>query len=167
MANLNTHEALLEEVRALRAALDRDVAEAGDERITQPNTFDEWSFKDVIGHLTDWRMLTAARLEAAQHGGEPTVPGPGNLNEEDEIDEINRWFFEQNRKKSVAEVLRESNDTFDRVEKALAALPEEDLFTKDRFPWLEGYALAAVIEGTSEHYRVDHEPAIRAWLAKE
>jgi hypothetical protein len=167
MTELNNRAALQEAVRTLRSDIDRDVAEAGEDRMAQPNAFDEWSFKDVIAHLTDWRLLTAARLEAALHGGEPVVPWPANLNEDDHIDEINRWFYEQNRDKSIAEVLRESNDTFDRVEKALAALPEDDLFTKDRFPWLEGYALSAVIDGTREHYRVDHEPAIRAWLTQE
>ena len=84
------------------------------------------------------------------------------------LDEINRWFFETNRDKPLAAVLRESRETFERVERAIAALPEADLLEPGRFPWLGGAALGpAVVSGTLLHYREEHEPAIRAWLARD
>jgi hypothetical protein len=167
MEDLNTREGLLNTMRGLRDALDRDVAEAGEARMEQPGSFGDLTFKDIIVHLTGWREVTAARLEAAQRGEEPVFPWPAQLTEEEDTDEINRWFYEAGRDKPVADVLRESRETFDRVERAIAALPEDDLFERDRFPWLQGYALGpGVVEGTREHYRVDHEPEIRAWLAR-
>jgi hypothetical protein len=166
MEQLNTRAALLGTVRGLREDLERVVAEAGAERVEQPGSFDELSFKDVIAHLTSWRHTTAARLEAGLRGGEPVFPWPADLSEDHNLEEINRWFYETNRDKPLAEVLSESRATFERVERAIAALPEDDLFTPSRFPWLEGYTLGpAVVHGTYEHYHIDHEPAIRAWLA--
>jgi non-ribosomal peptide synthetase component F len=51
---------------------------------------------------------------------------------------------------------------------ALAALPEEDLMEPGRFPWLGAEALGpAVVGGTYLHYHEDHEPDIRAWLARD
>ncbi len=168
LEQLNTREALLDVVRGLREDIERVVAEAGEERMEQPGSFGELTLKDVIAHLTSWRLTTAARLEAGLHGEEPAFPWPAHLNEDEDTDEINRWFFETNRDKPVASVLRESRETFERVERAIAALPEDDLFEADRFPWLEGYALGpGVVHGTLEHYRIDHEPEIRAWLAQE
>jgi hypothetical protein len=167
LEQLNTRAGLLETVRELREDLERAIAEAGEERMEQPGSFGELTFKDVIAHLTGWRLTTAARLEAGLSGEEPVFPWPAHLEEDKDTDEINRWFFETNRDKPVADVRRESRETFDRVERAIATLPEDALFVPDRFPWLQGYTLGpAVVHGTSEHYRIDHEPEIRDWLAR-
>ena len=166
MNQLTTPAELLETVQGLRAELDQTVAGIDPARIEQPGSFGEWSFKDLIAHLTAWRILTAERLEAPLRGDEPNVPWPAHLTEEENTDEINQWIFETNRDKSLETVMEESNATFDRVEQAITRLSEDDLFTHDRFPWLEGYALKAVVDGTWEHYHVDHKPDIEAWLAQ-
>ncbi len=167
MEQLNSRAALLDAVRGLREELERVVAEAGEARMEQPGSFGEWTFKDLIAHLTGWRQTTAARLEAGLHREEPVFPWPAQLDEEADLDEINRWFFETNRDKPLAAVLRESRETFERVERAIAALPEADLLQPGRFPWLGGAALGpAVVRGTLGHYHEEHEPDIRAWLAR-
>ena len=167
MEQLNSRAALLDAVRGLREELERVVAEAGEARMEQPGSFGEWTFKDLIAHLTGWRQTTAARLEAGLRGEEPVFPWPDHLDEEDDLGDINRWFFETNRDKPLAAVLRESRETFERVERAIAALPEDDLLQPGRFPWLGGAALGpAVVHGTLGHYHEEHEPDIRAWLAR-
>ena len=167
MEQLNSREALLDAVRGLREELERVVAEAGEARMEQPGSFGEWTFKDLIAHLTGWRQATAARLEAGLRGEEPVFPWPAQLDEEDDLGEINRWFYETNRDKSLTAVLRESRETFERVERAIAALPEADLLEPGRFPWLGEAALGpAVVRGTLGHYHEEHEPDIRAWLAR-
>src|SRR5207253_1611103 len=125
----------LDTVRGLREELERDIAEVGPERMEQPGSFGEWTFKDVITHLTGWRLVTAARLEAGLRGTEPVFPWPAHFNEEHDTDAINRWFYETNRDKPLVEVLRESRDTFQRVERAIASMPEDDLLTPGRFRW--------------------------------
>lgn len=169
MEELNTREALLTTMRELRAEIDRVVAEAGAERAVQPGSFDEFSLKDVIAHLTGWRQMTAARLEAGLNHEEPVVPWPDHFDEEHDTDGINAWFYEQNRDKSLAEVIAESNDTFDRVERTIATMPEDDLLGPSRFEWLswtnEGLG-PAVVRGSYGHYHEEHEPAVREWLAR-
>jgi hypothetical protein len=164
-----SREALQDTVRGLREDLERVIAEAGEERMEQPGSFGEWTFKDVIAHLTGWRQVTAARLEAGLGGTEPVFPWPAHLDEEHHTDEINRWFFETNRDKPLAEVLRDSRAAFERVERAIATLPEDDLLQPGRFPWLhwtdDGLG-PAVVRGTFDHYHEEHGPAIRAWLAR-
>lgn len=168
MARLDSREALLGAVRELREDLERAIAEAGEARVERPGGFGEWTFKDVIAHLTAWRLTTAARLEAGLRRQAPFFPWPARLSEEHDTEAINRWFYAANRDKPVAAVLRESRETFDRVERAIATLPEDDLLRPGRFPWLGDWALGpAVVSGTYLHYREDHEPAIRAWLARD
>ena len=97
------------------------------------------------------------------------MPWPASLDVDDvdegDVDEINRWFHERNQDKPLADILRESDETFDRVERAIAAAPEPDLLEPDRFPWSQGWALGPeVIEGTRDHYR-EHEADLKHWLA--
>jgi hypothetical protein len=167
MDQLNSRAALLDTVRGLRADLEGVIAEVGEARMEEPGSFGDWTFKDVLSHLTGWRLTTAARLEAGLRHEEPVFPWPAPLDEEHYTDEINRWFFETNHDKPVAEILRESRETFARVERAIEALTEDDLLLPDRFPWLGGWPLGpGVVSGTYDHYHEDHEPAIRAWLAR-
>lgn len=162
MTDLNSREGMLAAVRALRAEIERVGAATGDGRRTRPGGETEWTVEDVIAHLTSWRLTTAARLEAASSGTEPTMPWPASLDEERDLDEINRWFFAENRDKPLATIVEESRQSFQRVERALAALPEHDLFAPDRFPWLHGEALGpAVIGGTIEHHH-EHAAELRA-----
>ena len=167
---LKTREDLLNVVSGLRADLDAAIAEAGEERTIQPGSFEELSFKDLIAHLTGWRLVMAARLEAGLRHEEPVFPWPDDFDEAEDLHEINRWFFETNREKPLHQVIAESNATFLRVERAIAAMPEEDLLESGRFDWLfwTGEALGpAVVRGTLNHYRIEHEPDILAWLQRE
>ncbi len=165
MEQLNTREDLLKTVRGLREEIERVVSEAGDERAVAPGSFEHLSLKDVVAHLTGWRLVTAARLEAGLRHEEPRFPWPDHFSEEHETDAINQWFYEQNKDKSLDEVMHESRDTFDRVERAIAEMQEDDLLGPNRFEWLywtqEGLG-PAVVRGSYGHYHEEHEPAIRA-----
>lgn len=170
---LNSREALLETVRGLRQELDELVEQVGEERAVEPGAFGPWTFKDLIAHLTGWRLMTAARLEAGLRDQEPQAPWPDHFEggdlEEGNVDAINEWFYQTNRDKPLDQVLRESNEAFDRVERAIQELSDEALFQSGRFAWLywtdEGLG-PAVIRGTYSHYHVDHKPDIEAWLAR-
>jgi hypothetical protein len=166
MVQLETRGQLLDAVRELRADLDQVIAEAGEERIEQAGSFDERSLKDVIAHLTGWRQLTAARLEAGMADEEPVYHWPDRFDEAEDLHAINRWFFETNRDKPLDQVLAESNESFDRIEHAIATISEEALLTPGRFDWIfwtEDALGPAVVGGMVDHYRVEHAD-IRAWL---
>jgi hypothetical protein len=168
MEQLNTRASLLDAVKRLHEDIERIVAEAGEERMAQPGSFGELMAKDVIVHLTSWRLTTAARLETGLRGEDPVFPWPAHLHEDNDTDEINRWFFDTNYDKPLASVMRDSDETFERVERAIAALPEDDLLLPDRFPWMERYPYPlgpAVVSGTIGHHD-EHLPEIREWLAR-
>jgi hypothetical protein len=170
MPDLGTRGGLQAAVAQLRGDLEGAIADAGPDRMEQPGSFGPWTFKDLIAHLTGWRIVTARRLEAGLTGDQLTFPWPDHLKEGVDTDAINDWFYETNRDKSVEQVLSESRETFDRVEDALRRLSEDDMFMSGRFPWLnwtdDGLG-PAVIRGSWNHYYVEHEPDIRTWLDRE
>ena len=152
----------------MRADLERLVAEAGPTRMELPGAAGDWTLKDVVAHLADWRWWSVARLEAAARGEAPAPPWGEGLDEDDDadIERINQQFYEASRDRPVAAVLRDSRETLDRLEAALLALPEADLFAADRYPWLGGYPAAAVVTGSAGHLYDEHEPAITDFLAR-
>ena len=136
--------------------------------MTVPGATGSWTVKDVIAHVAAWRRRTLARLEALQRG-EPAPPPPwgAELAGADD-DAINAWIYAQTHDQPLDSVLADWSASFDRIAGLLAALPEADLFDPQRFPFLEGQALAdAAGQGFLGHFREEHEPTLRAWLAAQ
>lgn len=135
------------------------------ERMTESGATGPWSVKDVIAHVAAWRGRTLARLEAAAGQPAPPPPWPPEL---DEDDSINAWIYEQHRDEPLDAVLAGWDASFDRLRTVCVALPDEALFDAAYFPWLEGAALIQALQiGFLGHFRDEHEPLLRAWLAGE
>jgi len=152
----------------MRAETERLIAEAGPTRLDLPGAMGDWTIKDAIAHLTAWRWWSVARMEGAVRDEEPSPPWGRNLDEEREgdVDRINAQFYAATRDQPVAETLRDARATFDRLEAALLALPEQDLLAPGRYPWLGSYPAAAIVTGSAEHLFIDHAPGIVAVLVR-
>lgn len=166
--SVSTKAELLAVVARMRADVERLVAEAGPGRMELPGVTTRWSLKDLVAHLTAWRWWSVARMEGAARDEEPIAPWSGDLDESnpEDVDRINEQFYEAARDKPTREVLRESRASFDRLENAVLALPDEDLFRKGRYAWLEGHAAADVVLGSAVHLFEEHELAINIFLAR-
>ena len=156
---------LLAEMQSEQVAWLAVLDEIGEENMTQPEVAGGWSIKDIVAHITGWRRRTVLRFRAAL---DPTVDmtpyWPAELDEDDEVDEINAWIYKANRERPLADVLNDSREVFQQLVTAVDALSDEQLNDPQRFPWLEGERLAgAFIFG---HFHEEHEPDMRAWLAR-
>jgi hypothetical protein len=154
---------LQEEYRQWEAFLDQ----IGEARMDQGGVNGDWSMKDIVAHLTGWNRWLVARLQAAQRGEpEPPPPWPVHLQTEDEI---NAWIYESNRHRSVREVLSETQHVFQQLLAVIEAFPDdvrvEHIEPAFYLVWVDGERFL-----TGEffnHFHDDHEPDIRAWLARE
>ncbi len=139
------------------------LAEIGEDRMEEPGIAGAWSIKDIVAHLTAWRRRTVGRLEAVAHGRpEPAHEWPAELHEDDEI---NAWFHERDRDKSVRQTLAESRGVFEQLVSAIGKMPEDTLDHPERFPWMEG----APVTGAAffGHFHDEHEADMRAWLSRQ
>jgi hypothetical protein len=152
-------DGLREEYRQWEALLDQ----IGEARMDQPGVAADWSIKDIIAHLTGWRRRTVARVQAAQRGeGEPPTPWPAHLQA---VDEVNAWIYEQNRGRSVREVLNDSDQVFQQLLAATEGLPDEVLNDPARYlPWLEAESIKP--SDFFGHFHEEHEADMRAWLER-
>lgn len=141
----------------------------GPTRMEQPGVNGDWSMKDIVAHLTGWQPRVNANLQAAQRGEpEPPPPWPAHLQTDDEI---NAWIYESNRRRSLREVLDESRQVFQHLFNVVEGLPEdiqiEQVHQGARayhLVWLKGQRFQP--GEFFDHFHDDHEPDIRAWLAR-
>ena len=163
MPNTQSKAEMLQAIRDEAARWDALLAEIGEERMTQPGAMGDWTFKDVVAHMTGWRTgETLHYLDAARRGDKPAAPP---WQEDFTTDEANQWIYERNHDRPLRDVLQESRQSYRQIEEALAAVPEQDLIDPNRFEWMEGEALGPLVVAF-RHWREEHEPGIREWMRK-
>ena len=163
MTGSTSHDRLTAHIEGERAWWRDLVAEIGEERMTEPGPMGEWTFKDLAAHLLGWRERTITRLEAAAAGG-PTPPSPWPSELDGDDDRVNDWIQERSRDRPVRDVLDDVDRSYERLAKAIAAIPEDVLTRPGAFDWLGDQALVDL--DPFSHVHDEHEPSIRAWLAK-
>jgi len=155
---------LVQQLNSEQEAWESLLGQIGEDRMEEPGIAGEWSIKDIVAHLTAWRRRTVGRLEAAARGqAEPAHEWPADLREDDEI---NAWFHERDRNKSVREVLSESRRVFEQLVAVIEKFPEDALDHLDRFPWWQG---GPPPTGATffAHFHDEHEADMRAYLSRQ
>ena len=153
---------LQDEKKKWEALLD----EVGSERMEQAGVNGDWSMKDVVAHLAGWNQWLVARLQAALRGEpEPTPAWPSHLETDDEI---NAWIYESYRVRPFQNVREESQQTLQQLLTTIEALPDgiriERVDPAFYLVWVGEKRFVA--SEFFNHYHDDHEPDVRAWLAR-
>ena len=145
---------------------EKELSTLSEAQVTTSRLPNGWSIKDLVAHLMAWQQVTVARLEAGQRSEEPMLPGwlEGADPDAEEVDALNARIYEIYQHEPWARVHRAWRDGFANVLKLGAAIPEEDLENPEKHPWLKGYPLMAVLEGTYEHHHDDHLEAFLAHI---
>src|SRR5205085_2910940 len=116
-----------------------------------------WSIKDNIAHLSAWQKVLLARLLAARD----------NTNCEDitagqDVDTVNEQFYQQNKTRSLSDVLAELDAIHQQIVQTLESMTDEQINKPQ--DWLGGRPVLDYIAGdTTEHYE-EHGQIIQAWL---
>ena len=144
------------------------LAGLSEEQITAPQLPANWSIKDVIAHLRAWQQRSIARLEAAllnRAPEYPTWPAQFDPEAEGEPHDLNAWLYAAYRDQPWSSVHRDWREGFLHFLELGEAIPEKDLLEAGRYPWLEGYALFAVLQGSYEHHR-EHAEYLEPMVAR-
>ncbi|GHO89999.1 hypothetical protein KSF_000470 [Reticulibacter mediterranei] len=142
------------------AAFNALLSSLSEAQLTAPGVNGNWSVKDNIAHLSGWQRRQIARNEAVFQGIEIPNPTPGMS-----VDEINEMLYQQNKDRSLPDVLNEFHETARRVREDVERLTDEQLNTP--IAWLNGHTLAEYIEGNSYGHYEEHTEIIQHWLARQ
>lgn len=162
MAPVETKGQLLEQFRQERAHWEALLAEVGEARMQIPNSLDDWTFKDTVAHLTTWWRRNVAILADVRRGNRP-AEHPSQR----DVQVINRWVYYTNRDRPLEDVLRDVAAVWQEFESSLSGFDEQELMEPGRYAFLDGQALGpSALHDFVIHLHDEHEPAIRAWLAR-
>ncbi len=118
--------ALLARIEAARTALDRSISQLNDAQLVAAGGDDGWSVKDHVAHLATWEAGIAALL---QHRPRYAAMGVDEATYLDsDADALNAIFYEQKKRRSLADVLSFFRDAQHQLLGALATLTDADLF---------------------------------------
>jgi hypothetical protein len=161
MSNPLTATQLLEVMRTARSNWEALLAEAGETRLTEPGVEGDWSLKDIIAHITYFETWATNCLMAIRRGEPLPQPEYKGLS----IDEENALIYERQRAWPLADVLRDSQISFQRSIESVQGLHDNDLYDLE-FTRAYGvnWTVHDLLAGdTYEHYQ-DHIAPVRAWL---
>jgi hypothetical protein len=109
-------------------ALTESYAGLSDEEMTEPGVAGAWSIKDIIAHVTTWEEESLRHLPHILAGGRPprySVTYGG-------IDAFNAQMAQRRRGLSLAEVLRQRDETHRRLIEFIKTLPEREFVRETR-----------------------------------
>jgi len=176
---MNIHSSrtdLIERIDDEHAKWNALLAEIDPASMDTPHVVGEWSFKDVVAHLTAWRQPYLDDYAEAL-GAPPPPPSawPYAFAETDEnlpdgeskVETVNEWIYARNHNHPVDIVLAESQRQWEQLRQIVTDMPEAMLNDPQAFPKLGGKSLAhAIMSGDQfSHFHHEHEPVIRAWIS--
>jgi L-amino acid N-acyltransferase YncA len=132
-----------------------------DAAMTEPGVVEQWSVKDLLGHVTAWEQMALLHVEQARRGETPTGLG------ETTLDQYNAREAAKRRDWSLQQVRQESAETRRQLRAMLESMTDEEWTTvhgegeraAPLSTWV-GRALAGDELGT---HAAEHAQQIRAW----
>jgi uncharacterized protein (TIGR03083 family) len=123
--------------------------------IEEPGAIDQWSVKELLGHVIFWARKGATDLRLTRDGRTEEIQLPGG---QARVDEWNASAASTGKDKSKEQLLSELQAAHDDAREAAQEVPEEGLAI-ELGGWSVGVRFA---EDTYRHYR-EHAEHIRAW----
>lgn len=161
MEELTTKADLLAQIQAGRGALYDTVRALDAERLGQPGVQGLWSVKDIVMHVVAWEAMALTWLGQAARGETLTLADWRN------VDALNDEIYRQHRDLPWDQVHARFVQQGEMLQRALAVVPDRDLFAVECFPELGGRTLATLIAGDTCRHYATHRRAIETWLAED
>ncbi|MEJ2706486.1 MAG: ClbS/DfsB family four-helix bundle protein [Anaerolineales bacterium] len=131
------------------------------EKLTEVGVVEGWSVKDILAHISFWEQRVTAWAAALSQG---TQPEPPFWSSDWSEDRINQAIYEQNRERTLQDVLEQWQSVHESVLQAIQEMSEQELFER-KVDWLGNASFAEALPGNSFEHLRHHEQDIRSWLA--
>ncbi|MEE8369248.1 MAG: maleylpyruvate isomerase N-terminal domain-containing protein [Dehalococcoidia bacterium] len=151
MTKADVEHEVLQAWESLASAVDS----FSDSELEQPGVVDDWTVKDLLGHIAFWSQQGARNLQVIVAGEDDKVQRPDSVAVTDEWNERERKLRGD---RSLSALREEWLDSFQAAMQALADCPPEKL--DEQFRGRSVRVLFA--EDTYEHYR-EHLAHLNAW----
>jgi hypothetical protein len=142
-------DTLLRRIRETHAPIEAAAAALDDHALLAPAPgMDGWTRKDVLAHIEWWSDHSVHVIAGARSGVDPYPGG----DEPWDPDAWNARILAENRDRTADDVRRGEAAAFARLVETVEGATDEELFTEDPHPWLDGTVAETVIEDSVAHY---------------
>ena len=118
---------LLSQMEKEHLALCKQIEQLTEEKIGHFSQVTGYSIKDVLAHLTAWEQLCLGWYAEGKNGRIPHLPHEGyNWRQ---IPELNAMFYQRDKDKPLAEVLRDFHASYEEIHSVVQAMDETEMFT--------------------------------------
>jgi hypothetical protein len=124
-----------------------------------------WTVKDIMAHISAWEKLMIQWLEESLRGETPQRPSPGES--WDDLDLFNEQLHQENKAKTLDEVLLEFGAIHTKAVETVSAMEESDLLDPGRFEWRKGDPIWHLVAGNTWMHYEEHRVTISNWIASE
>lgn len=135
-----------------------------EEEMNEPGVNGDWSVKDILSHLTRWEAELVKLLWQTSQGITPSGLAISATSEE--VDELNARWVQEDRERSLSQVLEDLHGVRKQTIRRVEALSEEDLTDAKRYAWLGEVPLWKWIAIESYEHEAEHLSQIQAWREK-
>lgn len=153
---------LLESIKTGYAKFTEFLAQLSFDEMAQPRVTGKWSVKDIAVHISVHEQRMNQWMKDRLQGNDPESPQPYNMPAH-ELDKLNEQIYQENRNRSLEDILREFDEIHVETLKLVETVAEKDIFDVSRFRLHGGEPLwEAIAANTFWHYE-EHSQDIRAW----
>ncbi len=157
-----TKKELLEAIETEYRLLKKCIEGLSAEERELPGVCHEWSAKDVMAHLVEWKKMFLGWYEEGLQGKNPCTPA------EDlkwtQTPALNDRIYRKWKNEKYEVILAEFDSAYARMLELTRSISQEKLFKKQLYPWLRVWPLSRWIAAqTSSHYRWART-RIRRWV---
>ncbi len=139
---------LIATIREAHQRVGRALEHVSDKRLLEPVT-DDWTGKDLLTHMAWWHDNSARVITGLRAGREPyDRTDPANT-----TDAFNERVQREHLDDPPQLARRAFSESFTGLLSTLEPVTDDELFSVDRWPWLDGEALVEMILwDTQRHY---------------
>ncbi|MCJ7695888.1 MAG: ClbS/DfsB family four-helix bundle protein [Anaerolineaceae bacterium] len=164
MTNSEKKAILIHEMQEAHDQFTEALAKINQEDLLRLKTWGDWSFKDMLAHITDWEVRNFSWYLAGLRGETPVTPDPDF--DWEHMDELNHAIYLKHCDDPLDEVLAGFEQSWQETLRLVRDMPADHLYKKGKFAWLGEYLWADVMLGSTTHHYLEHLKDIRAWLDK-
>ena len=155
-----TRDEILKNITKEHAQLVAAMTGLSDEVITTQPVMNDWTVKDMLGHVSMWYRFAITFLDEFVQRGVPRPSGLSALT----VDEYNERELKLRREWSLARVRDEFDAAYQAILAAVEKLDDEQLNAQLAAPWEAGVTLERLVAWNTYEHEPEHTAQIQAWL---
>lgn len=125
---------------------------------------DEWSVKDIMGHVSRWEGELVTMLWQLRQGKKPDRV---HIEGDEDVDAINARWHEEGKDRALELVTQDFHGVRPQTTRRVREFSNEELNDPARFEWLRGEPLWRWIAVDSFEHEEEHAEQIRAWREEQ